>query len=322
MKLSIIIPVFQVEDYIARCLQSIVSQDCSDCEIILVDDATKDNSMAIAHEILDNADVHVQYLKHDKNRGLSAARNTGISNANGSYLLFVDSDDVLADGALKIFINSINNTGADCIVGNYMVVSDTGSYISKKYSYNRVFTSTDSIINAYSNGDIPVMAWNKCVKTDLIKGNKILFKEGIYHEDELWTFLLVNEVNSLAVIGIHTYSYFVRSGSIMTNTKLEQRLNSGIVVYSEMVKYVNNNSVNNSDIFRALDVFAFWRYRDIFSLITDTVASSRFYLQMRNIQKGCKRGGGKYGAVAFVHLILPASLGYNFLKSIIKRIGK
>ena len=166
------------------------------------------------------------------------------------------------------------------------------------------------------------MAWNKCVKTDLIKGNKILFKEGIYHEDELWTFLLVNEVHSLAVIGIHTYSYFVRSGSIMTNTKLEQRLNSGIVVYSEMVNYVNNHSVNNSDLFRALDVFAFWRYRDIFSLITDTVASSRFYLQMRNIQKGCKRGGGKYGAVAFVHLILPASLGYNFLKSIIKRISK
>ena len=85
MKLSIIIPVFQVEDYIARCLQSIVSQYCSDCEIILVDDATKDNSMAIAHEILDNADVHVQYLKHDKNRCLTAARTSRIFNANGSY---------------------------------------------------------------------------------------------------------------------------------------------------------------------------------------------------------------------------------------------
>ena len=73
MKLSIIIPVYQVEEYIERCLKSIISQDCKDYEIILVDDATRDNSMQIAHDVLDNTGTIVRYLKHESNSGLSAA---------------------------------------------------------------------------------------------------------------------------------------------------------------------------------------------------------------------------------------------------------
>ncbi len=322
MKLSIIIPVYQVEEYIERCLKSIISQDCKDYEIILVDDATRDNSMQIAHDVLDNTGIIVRYLKHEANSGLSAARNTGIRAAQGDYLLFVDSDDSLADGALSAFIRQINDTDADCIIGNYKVVSDTGDYISKKYDYYRCFHSLNDIAETYRNGSIPVMAWNKCVKASLVRDKKLYFKEGIYHEDELWTFLLINEVASLVVTGIYTYTYYVRSGSIMTNAKMEKRLQSSISVYGEMVNYVLINHTNNKFVLDSLDIFALWRYRDIFKLCKCNSLAKQYYYDVRNCQKKVKRGAGKFGIVAVMHLLLPKTIGFYALGLLMKIYSK
>ncbi|MGM9795271.1 MAG: glycosyltransferase family 2 protein [Candidatus Aphodosoma sp.] len=322
MKLSIIIPVYQVEEYIERCLKSIISQDCKDYEIILVDDATRDNSMKIAHDVLDNTGTIVRYLKHESNSGLSAARNSGISVAKGEYILFVDSDDSLADGALSAFIRQINDTHADCIIGNYKVVSEKGDYISKKYDYYRYYDATEDIHKAYLLGNIPVMAWNKCVKTDLIRKNNLFFKEGIYHEDELWTFLLINEVASLVVTGIYTYTYYVRGGSIMTNAKMEKRLQSSISIYAEMVEYVTKNNVTDVNIINSLDVFAFWRYRDICKLCKDKTLQIQMYDSVRFFQKKSPHGNGKFGAVARFNCLLPRRMGYLSIKLLMALYNK
>lgn len=318
MKLSIIIPVYQVENYIERCLRSIVSQSCDDYEIILVDDASTDRSMEIARNVLENSDVRVQFLKHESNRGLSAARNTGIRAANADYLLFVDSDDSLADGALRDFVRFIDDCHADCIVGNYMVVSDMGEYVSKKYGARRSLDSSDDICMAYSMGDIPIMAWNKCIKTELVRNKNLYFKEGICHEDELWTFLLVNEIDSLVVTGVCSYTYYIRGGSIMTNEKKEFRLRSSIDVYSEMVNYMLHDKRDNQSILNSLDVFAFRRYKDIFSNVASRSEARKMYSDMRVMQKKVKRGRGKYGVVAAIHLLLPRVIGALFVEFVVK----
>lgn len=318
MKLSIIIPVYQVENYIERCLRSIVSQSCDDYEIILVDDASTDRSMEIARNVLENSDVRVQFLKHESNRGLSAARNTGIRAANADYLLFVDSDDSLADGALCDFVRFIDDCHADCIVGNYMVVSDKGEYVSKKYGARRSLDSSDDICMAYSMGDIPIMAWNKCIKTELVRNKNLYFKEGICHEDELWTFLLVNEIDSLVVTGVCSYTYYIRGGSIMTNAKKEFRLRSSIDVYSEMVNYMLHEKRDNQSILNSLDAFAFRRYKDIFNNVASRSEARKMYSDMRVMQKKVKRGRGKYGVVAAIHLLLPRVIGALFVEFVVK----
>lgn len=318
MTISIIIPVYQVERYIERCLLSILSQDCKDFEIILVDDASCDGSMALARKVLENVDIPVSYLIHEKNRGLSAARNTGIDAAKGEYLLFLDSDDTMTEGAIDAFVEQIRETDADCIIGNYKVVSDTSEYVSKRYAQKIFFTSTKAIREAYRCGEIPIMAWNKCIKTNVVREKKLYFKDGIYHEDELWTFLLVNEVSTLSLIGTLTYTYYIRGGSIMTHTKSDLRLSSGIAIYQEMVDYIEKNKLEDNNLKICMDIFAFQRYRDIFSMSNDSYSAKCSYRKMRLNQKRVGRSNGKWGIAVGAHLLFPTSIGYYFMKEIMK----
>lgn len=110
MKLSFIVPVYNVEDYLRECVDSILDQCTDECEIILVDDGSTDNSGAICDEFCDNVRVSVI---HQQNGGLSAARNTGMDSAVGEYLAFVDSDDRIAEGAVADILKWINTTPAD-----------------------------------------------------------------------------------------------------------------------------------------------------------------------------------------------------------------
>ena len=108
MKVSIIIPVYNVSKYIERCLKSALDQTWKDLEIILVDDCTPDDSMDIARSVLETSSRSnmVTILKHEKNRGLSAARNTGIRQAKGDYLYFLDSDDYLPVNSIELLADA------------------------------------------------------------------------------------------------------------------------------------------------------------------------------------------------------------------------
>lgn len=105
MKISIIVPVYNVEQYLAECLESLVSQDMSDYEIICIEDCSEDNSMSILKEYAQKYS-NIKIIRHTTNKGLSAARNSGIKAARGEYLQFVDSDDMLVKGACKKLYNN------------------------------------------------------------------------------------------------------------------------------------------------------------------------------------------------------------------------
>ena len=162
MKISIIIPVYNVENFIRRCLESVANQVYPNIEVILIDDASPDKSIDIAKEFINTYKYSniFKIIIHEQNRGLSAARNTGIKNSTGDYLYFLDSDDELYDkNAISILAENAAETHADVVIGNYMGVKPNSCYKSK---YNTKCTLKDSyLISAFVKGDIPIMAWNK-----------------------------------------------------------------------------------------------------------------------------------------------------------------
>lgn len=220
--ISINIPVFKCEKYILRCLESVKKQTYKNFEIILVNDCTPDNSMAIINQFVqENPDLSTKIHEHEKNSGLSVVRNTGINASDGTYIYFLDSDDeitpdcisVLVDNALKTdaqiivaqnrWINTFDNTTKDF---GFPTVSD------KKYYDNRL-----EIFSVYSNGGFPTSSWNKLIKRDFIIKEKIYFVPGLFAQDELWFFDLLLKTDTLSVIDDITYLYYLHGESVIFN---------------------------------------------------------------------------------------------------------
>ena len=135
-KISVVVTVYNVEKYIQRCIESIQNQTVKDIEIIVVDDATPDNSMDIVEEIANN-DNRIKIVRHEKNMGLMWARKTGYTAAQGEYITFCDSDDYLPQNALKLLYNEALLTGTDIVSGNLTYVKSNGeqSQLSSKLQY-------------------------------------------------------------------------------------------------------------------------------------------------------------------------------------------
>jgi glycosyltransferase involved in cell wall biosynthesis len=241
MQFSIIVPVYKVEPYIIRCLQSIQAQTVQDFELIVVDDCTPDLSAKLAEKFLSKSTLDWKIIHHEKNGGLSAARNSGIKRASGDWILFVDSDDELPSTSLSSFSKYISNC-VDIVVGNYQTIYMDRIEVSKKYSLSRSWYTGKTIWKAYAHGDIPVMAWNKLVRRKFLFDNNLFFKEGIYNEDELWTLSLLNKASSAVLTGEVSYHYFVRAGSIMTRGEYK-KLESAVNIYKELYAFVKQERI-------------------------------------------------------------------------------
>lgn len=216
--ITLIIPIYNVELYIERCLLSALNQTYQNIEIILIDDCGADDSMIIAKETLKNhpneSKVHI--YTHEQNKGLSAARNTGIKYATGEYIFFLDSDDELILTAFESLIKELYHYNYDIIMAGVMTTDMQPYYIT-----NSSKLKDYEIIESYYRGDIQNMAWNKLYKTKLIKDNKLQFKEGLIHEDYLWTYQAICSANSLRTINIPVYIYHIRENSLNTNFTLK-----------------------------------------------------------------------------------------------------
>jgi len=224
MTVSIIIPVFNVSSYIERCLGSVLNQDFTPLECILVDDATPDDSMDKVKDLLSGyqGTITFKIIRHEINKGLSAARNSGILESTGDYLFFLDGDDTLMDSGIAILANlAIKSGNPDLVQGSTIIVGEKNG--SDRYQIQKdvpEFT-TDRVWlrkQLLKRKKIPVTAWNKLIRRDFIINNQLFFKEGVWHEDEHWTFFSASKVNSMAFCRIPTYQHFITSGSIMTTS--------------------------------------------------------------------------------------------------------
>lgn len=207
ISISIIIPVYKVEAYIERCIKSVATQEgigsAYNLECILIDDCSPDKSMEIAKEAIKlYENIHFICLRHEVNRGISVARNTGLEYATGEYILFIDSDDYILPNSIKTLTNEIiNNPTIDIVIGSTMVNNKID--IKKR----ELLEGKESIIHGFLTMKYMITSWNKLVRRECLTENKLLFIENIYLQDQPWLFYLVSHINSMLLLPNSTYYY-------------------------------------------------------------------------------------------------------------------
>ncbi len=228
MKVSIIIPIYNVEQYVGRCIKSVLNQSYPDIEVLLIDDCSPDGSMQVALNTVANHPRKdcVRTIRHSHNQGLSCSRNTGIDAATGDYLYFLDSDDYISTDAIELLATQALQYGADFAIGNYTVVGSNRRPPRLEIPTG-IVTGNEEIMRLFYREQWYVMAWNKLVKTSFIKRHKLYFEPGIVHEDDPWSFKIATVAQSMAVVNKPTLFYDMREGSITAKSsqwKLQCRI--------------------------------------------------------------------------------------------------
>ena len=232
-KLSIIVPVYGVEKYIDKCLNSLVKQSLKEIEIIVVNDGTKDNSQKIIDKYVKKyPDKIKSYIK--ENGGQGSARNYGLKKASGEYIGYVDSDDFVEKDMYKKLYNKAKENNYDIVVcGNYNVSED---YQNK---------NIDAFINNY-NTDLEniffgkMAVWNKIYKRDILIKNKLEFKEKVWYEDLAFTLKAIMNSNTFAFIDEPLYDYLIREGSTMNNSNVQRNLEI-LDAFNDILSYIQHN---------------------------------------------------------------------------------
>lgn len=230
LKISIIIPIYRVEKYIGECLDSIITQECEgvDLECILINDCTPDNSMEVVAEKLQNYHGRINFIikHHDMNRGHCAARNTGLKYASGDYVLFVDSDDVLAPGAVQCFHEELDKNIAkeiDVIMGNAFDCMDKRCIMNFENNTSFLIDNTkEEALRKLLSRELFHTSWNKLVKKTMFTKQNLYFEEGIINEDLLWSYLLFLHAKSVLIVPKVTYLYGKDNPNNITNTSEER----------------------------------------------------------------------------------------------------
>lgn len=226
MTVSIIIPVYNVSKYIKRCLQSVIEQTYTDIECILVDDCGSDNSIDLAQEFIKDYKGGIMFtiLHHDRNKGLSAARNTALHNARGKYVYFLDSDDTITTDCIECLMNLVTkHPDADFVQGNYL---DEKGNINKYgwHSHLPEYCNNHEELEKCILSEVVTSACNKVIKKAFLFEQDLLFPEGIIHEDMYWSFFLAKHTKAAAYVNKGTYIYYINDNSIVTSISNQARI--------------------------------------------------------------------------------------------------
>lgn len=239
VKISIIIPVYNVERYIAECVNSVLAQTYRNFECILVDDCSPDGSIDVVQVLLSESECKDKFkiVAREKNGGISAARNTGIRLATGDYLLFVDSDDKLYPNALETFVSVVcKYPDVDLVQANF-IRQDTNKVRYDSSLFPEYIIGKKLIEKTLRHWILPTTAWNKLIKRSLVVDDNLYFMEGILHEDVHWRWLIHRHINSFAISGIATYWYRTdNSSSVTNNADLTRSFVSKVKIFEEIAK--------------------------------------------------------------------------------------
>ena len=220
MFLSIVVPVYNVAEYLQGCIDSILANDCADCEIILVDDGSTDG---VCPGICDeNAARHPSLIRviHQENQGLGGARNTGLEAARGEYLLFVDSDDTITPDALEVLRSAVAETHAE--IYSFQLCTHDGSGPKTLVEISRQYEKP------FSLGEHPEFllslpaAWARIWKRDLFLNTEIRYPSRVWYEDIRTSTKLFAVASSIVTLPQPLYHYLARPGSIMRNSNIDR----------------------------------------------------------------------------------------------------
>ncbi|MDR3177622.1 MAG: glycosyltransferase [Campylobacteraceae bacterium] len=242
-KISVIVPIYNVEKYLQQCLESIIHQTLYDIEIILVDDLGNDNSMKIAEEFA-TKDKRIKIITREKNGGLSAARNTGIKNSTAPLIMFCDSDDFYELAMCEKMLHAIESSCTDLAMCGTSFIYETDEHIAKSDAdyYKIKFDGLQNI-----NDDIlwktDVSAWNKIYRRSILEKYKIEFPEGLRYEDAYFYNAYACWTKTIFFVNEKLYNYRRRADSIMNQIFSGKsgysidHLKIGIAFYEYLKKY-------------------------------------------------------------------------------------
>ena len=218
-KVSVIVPVYNAEKYLNRCVDSIISQSYNNLEIILVNDGSTDNSLLVCEEYL-KKDDRIKLITQE-NRGAGLARNTGLLNAKGEFVIFVDSDDYLHNTAIEKCVNAQNKTNADLVMFGRFNQNEMGEITPKPMPNDKLFFKGEEITDllaglfTYKRG-VGISCWGKMYCLDILKSNNIDFysERQLLSEDAFFMLQLFAHLGSVAIIPESLYYYCQNENSL------------------------------------------------------------------------------------------------------------
>lgn len=247
--ISVIIPIYNVEPYLRRCLNSVLNQTYSNLEIILVDDGSPDNCPSICDEYANN-DTRIVVI-HKKNGGLSDARNAGLDICKGDYITFVDSDDWITPHYVETLLDSAIRTSSDISIGEIKKTYEASCVLNNQKTTTRILNSREAVERLFSKTEASfVAACGKLFKRNIII--HIRFPKNKIHEDEYLNYQWLYNAKKIVYIDQVLYFYFQRPNSIM-GEDLE---------YADEEIYVQQKNFflerNEKKILKALDIRRTW----------------------------------------------------------------
>ncbi len=230
MKISVIVPVYNVEKYIERCLQSLMCQTHRDIEVIVVDDGSTDSSLQKCREY-ERKDSRFKVF-HKENGGLSSARNKGLEEATGEYICFVDSDDWVHERFCELLLHACETTGADMAMCLFQKTSTDIQQEEINVAKDVTILSNIDMIQHLRNRETTeyvntVVAWNKLYRRKIVEN--LRYPEGKLHEDEYVVGEILTRIKKVALIDIPLYYYFQRKNSIMSEEKTAGTLSADLL---------------------------------------------------------------------------------------------
>lgn len=290
MNLSIIVPVYNVADYLPKCLDSLLAQDIpqNEYEIIVVNDGSTDNSGEIAQQYAEKyANIT---LINQENKGLSGARNTGIKHANGEYIQFVDSDDYLEVNVLGGLMKQVKKDKLDVLRYKYQNVRINNG--SNAYEIFKPYKSSSFLFDDYSSEvtdgvnflnerfGTACYAWAFILRKEIL--DNCIFKHGIYFEDTEWTPRMILKSQRIASTNTIVYNYLMREGSITKAINMDKQRK----VVEDKIKLIDSLLVHSKDLENNS-----WFERMIASTVLSTIGciAADFYDESKKYLKELKQ---------------------------------
>lgn len=239
IELSVIVPVYNVENYIEKCINSLQKQTFKNFEVLVIDDESQDKSIEIVKNLIDN-DKRFKVISQ-RNKGLGGARNTGIENATGKYLFFLDSDDYIKEETFQVLLNYINTNDVDIAIFDYFRVDENGKKLDSP-KFGKSILDREQALKIILSLKTSPMACNKLYQKSLFIDYNIRYPENFLHEDIATTYKLFWKSDTIGYVGEGFYYWVIRGNSI-TQKITFKHINDVVKTLLIKKEFLNENSL-------------------------------------------------------------------------------
>ncbi len=252
-KISVIVPVYNVEKYVGKCIESLVNQTLKDIEIICVDDCSTDNSISIIQDYA-KKDKRIKIIKHQKNSGLATSRNTGIQSSVAPYIMCCDSDDFYDKTMCEEMFNAIEKSGADIAMCGMNIIYEADESLKQSDDeYYRIKNKGTKPVSYSLIESCDVSSCNKIFKRSIINEHNLRYPDGLKYEDAYWFFVYMLWAYKATFVNKKLYNYIRHTGSIMNQTfkKCDTSAIDHLKIAFEIFDYMNkyNKYEKNRDYY-------------------------------------------------------------------------